>query len=394
MAISYVDRHTLSVLAPTVTRALRIDDAHYGWLAAAFSIAYLVAAPIAGRLVDRVGARRGLLGAVLVWSAVAALHALAPGFALLFALRIALGVAEAPSFPGAAQTMQRALPPGDRARGFGVLFAGSSIGAMLAPVLATTLEARFGWRIAFLGTALVGLLWVPAWIAVAYAGDVRPILDAVDDPTARLPPPFGSLLVDPAVVRGALAVAATAPAIGLVMMWGAKYLERHHGVPQAQMGRYLFVPPLFYDLGSILAGDLASRRARKRDDPRAPDRLLFLGSAALALTMILGTGAQSPSTLVVWFCVALAGYGAMFALLTADLMMRVPSSAVSTVGGLTAAAQSLALIVSSIVIGREVQSSLSFTGVVLGVSLWTVPGAAAWLLWSPRDRAVQAPSAR
>ena len=105
-----VDRQTLAVLAPTVTQALGISEQNYGWLASAFSIAYLVGAPLAGRMIDAVGARRGLLGAVVVWSIVAALHALAPGFAVLFALRIALGLAEAPSFPGAAQTVHRALP--------------------------------------------------------------------------------------------------------------------------------------------------------------------------------------------------------------------------------------------------------------------------------------------
>src|SRR5258708_33701096 len=110
MAISYVDRQTLAVLAPTVTKALHIDDAQYGWLASAFSIAYLVAAPIAGKVIGVVGARRGLLAAVLAWSLVAALHAVVPGFGVLFALRIALGGAGSPSFPGATQTVQRALP--------------------------------------------------------------------------------------------------------------------------------------------------------------------------------------------------------------------------------------------------------------------------------------------
>src|SRR5262245_20525854 len=177
MAVSYVDRQTLAVLAPTVTTALGISEQGYGWLVSAFSIAYLVGAPLAGRLVDRVGARHGLLGAVLLWSIVAALHALAPGFGILFALRIALGFAEAPSFPGAAQTVHRSLPPEERARGFGVLFTGSSFGAMIAPPLATFFEARWGWRVAFLVTAIAGLVWVPVWLAVAFAPASRRALD-------------------------------------------------------------------------------------------------------------------------------------------------------------------------------------------------------------------------
>src|SRR5688500_5386645 len=177
MAVSYVDRQTLAVLAPSVCEALDISDTQYGWLASAFSIAYLVGAPIAGRMIDRIGSPRGLMASVIIWSAIAALHAFAPGFAVLFMLRIALGLAESPSFPGAAQTVHRALPPEERARGMGVLFTGSSFGAMVAPPLATWLAADFGWRGAFFGSALVGLIWVPIWRHLAFERNARAILE-------------------------------------------------------------------------------------------------------------------------------------------------------------------------------------------------------------------------
>src|SRR5262245_44433527 len=111
MTVSYIDRQTLAVLAPSVTEALGISEQAYGWLGSAFSMAYLVGTPFAGWWIDRAGARRGLLASVFAWSVVAALHAFVPGFAMLFILRLALGITEAPSFPGAAQTIQRILPP-------------------------------------------------------------------------------------------------------------------------------------------------------------------------------------------------------------------------------------------------------------------------------------------
>ena len=66
MSVSYVDRQTLAAIAPSVTKALAIDNTRYGWLVAAFSMAYLVGAPLAGVVVDRLGARRGFAMAVLV----------------------------------------------------------------------------------------------------------------------------------------------------------------------------------------------------------------------------------------------------------------------------------------------------------------------------------------
>src|SRR5262249_54046389 len=118
-----------------------------------------VGAPLGGRFIQRVGARDGLMLAVLLWSLVSAAHALVPGLYVLFLLRILLGICEAPSFPAAAQTVTRALPGRDRDAAFGILFTGSSVGAMIAPPLATALAARWGWRVGLAATAAIGLAW-------------------------------------------------------------------------------------------------------------------------------------------------------------------------------------------------------------------------------------------
>ncbi len=126
-------------------------------------------------VLDRTGARRGLVFAVLAWSAVAAGHALVPSFAALVALRVLLGTAEAPSFPGAAQTIKRILPPAERSMGFGLLFTGSSLGAMIAgPLAIGILGFAGGWRLAFLGTSLVGLAWIPLWLFVTRSRECAP----------------------------------------------------------------------------------------------------------------------------------------------------------------------------------------------------------------------------
>jgi len=385
MAVSYVDRQTLAVLAPTVTRVLRISEPEYGFLISAFSIAYLVGAPLAGRLVDAVGARRGLLGAVLIWSLVAALHALAPGFGVLFALRIALGFAEAPSFPGAAQSIHRALPPAEQARGFGVLFTGSSFGAMVAPPLATFIEARLGWRWAFIGTALVGLSWVPIWLSVAFSRGGRSVLDRRNE--ARLAPlgwlEWLRLWGHPAVLRAVAAVLACAPAISFTLLWGAKYLVRDHGLTQTEVGKLLWIPPLMFDAGSILFGHLASRRATARGNDGSPPRAIFGVSVLLALTLAFLPYSGGPKPAMIVAGIAMAGGGGMFALLTADMLCRVPGGLISSAGGITAAAQSLAYIIANPLIGRSVQATGNYTPVLWALALWIVPFSLLWLVWRP-----------
>jgi ACS family hexuronate transporter-like MFS transporter len=383
MSISYADRQTLAVLAPVVTQDLDITELEYGWLSSAFSLAYLFGAPLAGGFVDRLGARRGLLWAVLLWSAVAASHALAPGFAVLFGLRIALGLAEAPSFPSAAQTVHRVLLPEDRARGFGVLFTGSSFGAMIAPPLATVCAARWGWRAAFLVTSAVGLIWVPAWLLTAFPARARAVLDS-DPPDARGGPArsWPALLRDPTVVRALILVITAAPAIGFVWVWASKYLVKEAAVAPLDVGRWLWIPPLIFDLGSVIFGDLASRRGRLiRGEP---ERLLVGVSAALQATIALLPWAPGPLAITILAGLSMAGGGGMYAIATADMLAGVESSVVSRAGGVTAAAQSLALIIAHPLIGHGVETFGDYKLVTVLLGAWVIPGALIWIVWPRR----------
>jgi ACS family hexuronate transporter-like MFS transporter len=381
MTVSYIDRATLAVLAPTVTKVLDISETEYGWLTSAFSIAYLVATPASGWMIDRIGARRGLVGSILVWTTVAALHAVVPGFGILFALRIALGVAEGPSFPGAAQTMQRILPATDRERGFGVLFTGSSIGGMIAPPLAAFLFGIAGWRLAFVGTALVGLIWIPLWIAITSRRDVRRQLDIVPVERSTEKVRFAELIANPNMIRALIAIFAVAPVFGFALSWGAKFLAREYGVTQTQVGHFLWLPPLMFDVGTIAFGDAASRQRRP---PGAPPRLLFAGAMLMAATLALLPFATTPWQAMAIIGVAMAGGGAVYALTTADLLARVPQHAVSFAGGTLAAAQSLALIIANPLVGASIDHWHTYDTAVTVTGLWALPGCIYWLVAKPR----------
>jgi ACS family hexuronate transporter-like MFS transporter len=405
MTISYLDRQTLAVLAPRVTAELGIDEVRFGLLLSAFSVAYLVGAPLAGLWIGRVGPRRGLLLAVLAWTAVAGLHTVVPGFAALFALRIALGLAESPSFPGAAQTVERALLPEDRARGLGVLFTGSSLGAMIAPLLATALMAAFSWRAAFLGTALAGLVWVPVWLAVTGTPQGRALLDPPAAPH-RAPPDetpaaggyrdggraatIAPLARNPALWRALVLVIASAPAISFVSLWSSKLLVRTFGLSPLAVGRYLWITPLCYDLGSVFFGDRSSRRAQRRGFDGSPDRALVGLAAALCAALAAMPLAASPTAAMAWAAVSSFGGAGLYALLTSDLFGRVHTSQVATAGGLCAMAQSVAIIVAMPLVGASVQAHGDYTRPAIALGLWTLPGAALWLAWRPPPTATAA----
>ncbi len=390
MSVSYVDRQALAALAPTVCKALVISDTQYGWLVASFSFAYLFGAPVAGALLDRVGARRGLVMAVIAWSAVAASQALVPSFGVFVMMRVALGFTEAPSFPGAAQSVRRALPREKRSAGFGLLFTGSSIGGMVAVPLVIALNHAYGWRIAFLMTAAVGLAWIPLWLAVTWRADVRDVLTRppLDEdgaaPTIDAPSRW-TLLGSPPVLRAIVMVVFSAPSIMFGLNWFSKYLSHDFAVTQDGLARFLWVPLVFFDLGAVGFGAVASR-IDKRFKERRTHVALMATAGVLSATMAALPLVHTPWIATALVSSSMAGGGAIFALLTADMLARVHPSHVSTAAGLTASAQSLAYVVAGPLVGRSFDATHSYSGPLLVLGAVVLPAAIAWCVWPMRQR--------
>jgi predicted MFS family arabinose efflux permease len=380
MTLSYVDRQTLSVLAPTVTKALGLTETQYGLLGSAFAIAYLVAGPFAGALVDRFGARRSLPWAIVVWSLVAALHAVVPGFGALFALRLALGVAESPSFPAGAQIVQRVLPADDRPRGMSTLFIGMSVGSMLAPPLAIGLATRTSWRLAFVGTAAVAALWLPLWLAVARRDPARAALDA--SPMAGSRARLVDAALHPAMRRGLVGLLAVVPASAFMMAWEAKFYVREAHLAQGDLAGYLMTSAVLYDVGALLFGDLASRRARARGDGSSARGLYAAGATLAMLGMAALFFAHDATAALCGMALSATGRGAIVTLSNSDTLARMPQRAVAAAGGVIASVQSLGAVVLNPMIGAWVQRH-GYGGVVIAIAAWTVPLALAWLAWPP-----------
>ena len=383
MSVSYIDRQTLAAIAPTVRAALTIDHTQFGWLLSAFSMAYLVGAPAAGVVVDRLGARRGFAVAVVVWSVVAGAHALVTSFAMLFALRVLLGAAEAPSFPAAAQAIRRALPPNRRSAAYGLLFTGSSVGAMIAAPLALSIEASHGFRAAFLGTAVVGLVWIPAWLWIS-RGERIPSEQVEDDArNAMHAPRWIDVVRSAPVLRAVVAVVGSAPLLMFVLNFTPQYLVEHWHLPRLGTRWLLVVAPLMFDVGAVGFGWVASRRERAGTGTaeRETHVDLFLVAAVMAASLVFAPLATSPRVAMVIFGVAACGGGGIYVLATADMLARVPLRSTSSAGGMTAAAQSLAHIVASPLVGMAIDRTHGYGIALVGLGLVVIPTSAAFALW-------------
>src|SRR5687768_6172927 len=162
--INYIDRQVLGILAPTLQRELGWTEADYGDIVSWFSFAYAVGFLIAGRLLDRIGVRRGLAVAVVAWSIAAIGHAFARTAAGFAFARAMLGLGESAIFPGSIKAIAEWFPQKERALATGIFNAGTNTGAILTPLLVPWITLRWGWQWAFIATGALGFVWLFLWL--------------------------------------------------------------------------------------------------------------------------------------------------------------------------------------------------------------------------------------
>jgi ACS family hexuronate transporter-like MFS transporter len=163
--INFVNRLTVSVLAPVITEQLHLSASQFASITNSFLIAYTASQALSGRLYDRIGNRRGFSVSIVVWSIASMLHAFATGLFSLNSFRFLLGLGEAGNWPGAAKVIAEWFPVRQRALGMAIFNSGTSIGSVVAPPLIVMLEERFGWQATFLAVASSG--WRYGWPSIS-----------------------------------------------------------------------------------------------------------------------------------------------------------------------------------------------------------------------------------
>lgn len=163
--INYIDRQVLGLLKPVIADDIALSESEYGYIVSAFQAAYAIGMLLAGRFIDKFGTRISYTIAITVWSLAGSLHALAGSFFHLAAARFMLGLGESGNFPAAIKTITEWFPKKERALATGLFNSGSNIGAIVAPVIVAGITVRYGWRMAFLITGLLGFVWIVCWLA-------------------------------------------------------------------------------------------------------------------------------------------------------------------------------------------------------------------------------------
>jgi len=161
--INYIDRQTLSLLAPYLKVQNRWTNSDYASIVIAFRLAYSLGQAVFGRLLDRVGTRRGMTITVVWYSLASMLTSLSQGLFSLTMFRFLLGAGESANWPAAIKAVSEWFPKKERALATALFDSGSSIGGAIAPFLILPIYFRWGWRPAFMIPGLLGFLWLIVW---------------------------------------------------------------------------------------------------------------------------------------------------------------------------------------------------------------------------------------
>lgn len=274
--ISYVDRNTLALLAPTILAETSLTAEQYGFIISAFSIAYMIGNPLWGRGLDRWGLRAGMSVAVSFWTLASVAHAFVSGFSGFAAARAGLGFGEGATFPGGLRTAMQTLPPSKRSRGIAVAYSGGSLGSVITPLIVTPIALWWGWRSAFLFTGLLGLAWLLIWSQVSRRPDIREHRRAEESVAA----PDSPGVRDPRIWAFGILYALGALPIAFVIYGASIYLHNSLGASQATIGKVLWIPPVGWELGYFFWGWMADRAAA-RGGSRFGDLRRFMAVTAL-----------------------------------------------------------------------------------------------------------------
>src|SRR5688572_29402629 len=160
--INYIDRNSLSVLKTTLQGALGWEDVDYGTITTAFTFAYAMFPSVIGIIIDRIGVKKALAAALVIWSLAAAAHGLVATVLGFVIVRFILGFAEAANFPASIKAVGMWFPQKERALATGIFNSGTSIGVMVSFVT-VWIAGHWGWQMSFVFIGLIGLVWLFFW---------------------------------------------------------------------------------------------------------------------------------------------------------------------------------------------------------------------------------------
>jgi ACS family glucarate transporter-like MFS transporter len=160
IVVTYLDRVCISLVGVRIKAAFQLTNEQFGWVLAAFALAYAVFEIPSGMMGDKIGQRASFIRIVLWWSFFTALTGATTGLVTLICARFLFGVGESGAFPNSNAVISRWFPKSETGKAVSALLIGTNAGSAIAPIIIVPIASAYGWRVPFFFIAGIGLIWV------------------------------------------------------------------------------------------------------------------------------------------------------------------------------------------------------------------------------------------
>jgi MFS transporter, ACS family, hexuronate transporter len=340
--INYIDRQIIGLLKPTLEKEFSWTEKDYANIVFWFQVMYAAGYLLAGRFVDKVGAKIGYGIAVLLWSLAAMAHALVKSTAGFNIVRGALGFSEGGNFPAAIKSIAEWFPAKERSFATGIMISGTTVGPIVAPGIVLWLANSYSWQTSFIITGALGLVWLLAWYffydkpeknkrvtkqELAYINDGIAIV--ADDNKV----PLQKLLNKKATWGFFTATFLTDPVWWFYLFWLPSFLTSN-GMSKTEIAFPLTVVYAVTAVLSIAGGWLSSYFIKKGWAINNSRKITMLICVSMALPVILIRFSQNIWLSVMIIAVAAAAQTIWKGVLLTTVTDQFPKKAVSSVTGI------------------------------------------------------------
>ena len=356
--LNYVDRITLGVLKPTLSAEFHWSEIDYSHIVFGFTAAYAIGYFVFGRAIDWLGAKLGYSIAVIIWTGAHLACALVGSLTGFSIMLFALGLGQSGNFPAALKAVSEWFPKRERALANGIFNAGTNVGAVITPLVVPIITVMYGWRMAFIATGSLSLIWLIFWL-IRYRDPrkdnrVTPAELAYiesDKPLPEKSVPWLRLLAVKETWAFSLGKFFTDPVSWFYQFWLPAFFVKKYGLDLKSFGPPIIVIYLMSDVGSVAGGWLSSTLIKHDISINVARKLAMFICACCVLPVVFTDFVANE-----WFAVLLVGlaaaahqgFSANLWSLPGDTM---PKTAVASVVGIGGTAGGIGGMVMSLVVG-------------------------------------------
>lgn len=374
--VNYIDRQVIGILKPTLQTEFGWTEIDYGWIVFAFQTAYALGLLFVGRLMDKIGTKKGFSLSIIVWSIAAMAHAWAVpiGAGTLVVIgavaaafgyetaavttlsvsvigfivaRFVLGLGEAGNFPASIKTVAEWFPKKERALATGIFNAGTNVGALATPLLVPLIVVYWGWYEAFIITGAVGFIWLVFWLLLYKRPEEHPRLSKSEldyiqsdppEPAVRIP--WRRLFPHRQTWAFAVGKFLTDPIWWVYLFWLPDFLNKQHGLDLKNFGIPLAIIYIIADVGSIGGGWISGALIKRGWSINAGRKTAMLVCALAVVPIVFASITSNLWVAVLLIGIAAAahqGWSANIFTTASDMFPKQAVGSVVGIGGMAGA---------------------------------------------------------